>query len=112
MFANKIPNILQYHIAVLRYVTPAVDKPVEIMVIDGEKWFSKEKLEMLRALLNAGWNMEVVMRGPGSSGRKAGDVYYYSPQGKKLRTSKQVERYLFESNFPFTNFLRSQDRWI
>lgn len=98
-----------------------VDKPEEMVSSDATTdivllgfgtWFSAEKLQMLRAVLDAGWKREVVMRSRRSSGRKTGDVYYYSPDGKKFRTSKQVEKYLIESNSPFTiaNFTHAKIR--
>lgn len=77
--------------------------PHPFLLTEDENMFSEEKLKMLRAVLDAGWKREVVMRSPGSTGRKTGDVYYYSPDGTKFRSSKQVEKHLQEkADSPFT----------
>ncbi|CAL8078976.1 unnamed protein product [Orchesella dallaii] len=77
--------------------------PHPFLLTEDENIFSEDKLKLLRAVLDAGWKREVVMRSPGSTGRKTGDVYYYSPDGTKFRSSKQVAQHLSElSDCPFT----------
>ncbi|ODM98753.1 Immunoglobulin A1 protease autotransporter [Orchesella cincta] len=77
--------------------------PHPFLLTEDENIFSEDKLKQLRAVLDAGWKREVVMRSPGSTGRKTGDVYYYSPDGTKYRSSKQVAQHLAETtDSPFT----------
>lgn len=68
-----------------------------------EQFFTEEKLKLYLAPLAAGWKREVVKRSSGcTTPGKRGNVYYYSPQGIKFRTCKEVGGYLHKNKLPFT----------
>ncbi|XP_045111295.1 uncharacterized protein LOC123504644 isoform X3 [Portunus trituberculatus] len=54
--------------------------------------FDEETLQKLKKPLLMGWIRELVQRKICSSSNK--DVYYHTPEGKKLRSSVEVDRYL------------------
>lgn len=59
------------------------------------KQFTTEELEMFRRPFEFGWRREVVLRGTvTSSGKKIGDVYYFSPD-KKTKLRSYVEMGLY-----------------
>lgn len=66
------------------------------------KQFSDEELLAFRKPFQLGWRREVVLRGTvTNSGRKIGDVYYFSPD-KKTKLRSYVEMGLFRK---YTNFI-------
>ena len=60
------------------------------------KQFSAEELTAFRKPFELGWTREVVLRaGVSSSGKKVGDVYYFSPDKRhKLRSYVNMQDYL------------------
>lgn len=59
------------------------------------KQFSEEELLAFRKPFQLGWRRELVLRGTvTNSGRKIGDVYYFSPD-KKIKLRSYVEMGLF-----------------
>jgi len=59
------------------------------------KTFTAEELAQFRKPFELGWKREVVLRGTvTSSGKKIGDVYYFSPD-KKTKLRSYVEMGLF-----------------
>ena len=66
------------------------------------KTFTAEELAHFRKPFDMGWKREVVLRGTvTSSGKKIGDVYYFSPDKKtKLRSYVEMGLYLKRSGSP------------
>ena len=70
------------------------------------KTFTAEELALFRKPFEVGWKREVVLRGTvTSSGKKIGDVYYFSPDKKtKLRSYVEMGLYCkFFFDFVFTS---------
>lgn len=113
----KFPNMpMKSYVCQMKFVetptpkekaTPSKRTPHPFLLTEDENMFTEDKLKLLRAVLDAGWKREVVMRSPESKGRKTGDVYYYAPDGTKFRSSKQVAQHLAEvsdCSFTLENF--------
>ena len=77
------------------------------------KTFTAEELALFRKPFEIGWKREVVLRGTvTSSGKKIGDVYYFSPD-KKTKLRSYVEMGLYCESFLllfriYDNFLFKQ----
>ncbi|XP_050355818.1 uncharacterized protein LOC126777027 isoform X8 [Nymphalis io] len=62
----------------------------------------------LRVPLERGWRRELVYRAVGASAdassRRNADIYYYTPQGKKLRSTREVAEHLSGTGLTLDNF--------
>jgi hypothetical protein len=68
------------------------------------KTFTAEELALFRKPFELGWRREVVLRGTvTSSGKKIGDVYYFSPD-KKTKLRSYVEMGLFCMYLQYLHF--------
>lgn len=60
---------------------------------------------LLRVPFDQGWKRELVYRAAlDSHSRKLGDIYYYTPQGKKLRSTREVSEHLAGTGLTLENF--------
>ncbi|XP_069355833.1 uncharacterized protein [Maniola hyperantus] len=62
---------------------------------------------LLRVPLERGWKRELVYRAAQSTAdppRRNADIYYYTPQGKKLRSTREVSEHLSGTGLTIENF--------
>lgn len=73
------------------------------------KWkqYTANELDAFKKPFEIGWKREVVLRGTvSSSGKKTGDVYYFSPD-KKIKLRSYVEMGLFRKSFTCLYYVAS-----
>lgn len=82
---------------------PIYLKPLEmgkccvITALFNEYSYMLSSIKHLMFIVISGWKRELVYRGTvpkgGSDGKRSGDIYYYTPEGKKVRSRVEILEY-------------------
>lgn len=91
--------------AVPKSPTHNVSTPVVKSKANNRKSYGSTNISspLLKAPFKDGWRREVVYRATVDPGTKTlCDVYYYAPDGKKLRSGREVSEYLDKTVSPYT----------
>ena len=71
-----------------------IESMIEVPDTNPRKRMRVTDEEAVRHPLDHGWRRQIVIRQLGPGDRVKGDVIYYAPCGKKLRTYPEVMRYI------------------
>ncbi|XP_063388121.1 uncharacterized protein LOC134673996 [Cydia fagiglandana] len=73
--------------------------------VRGRRATTEMSSPLLRVPLEKGWKRELVYRAAlDQHSRRNADIYYYSPQGKKLRSTREVAEHLSGTGLTLDNF--------
>ncbi|CAH0393311.1 unnamed protein product [Bemisia tabaci] len=56
-----------------------------------------------------GWRRELVYRATNEDGKRQGDIYYYTPSGKKVRSQREVSEHITDPELTADNFTFSKE---
>lgn len=90
-------------------LTPVVNSPKPKEKVDTPVQVTKKKIVNLSdpkylKPFKYGWRRELVWRGTHEPNKRMGDIYYYTPQGKKVRSMREVSENLKNKELTLDNF--------